>query len=79
MDCPPYFALIAAAPGTGGAGYDAVAREERFVAAVAMLSETSSAKRLTTPAQKTKERGLTSSSFLSNNAWGANRLGLARH
>jgi len=43
MDCPPYFALIAAAPGTGGAGYDAVAREERFVAAVAMLSETSSA------------------------------------
>src|SRR5262249_53597255 len=77
IDWPPYFALIAAAFGTGGAAM-AVVRAARLVLADAMLSETTSARRLTRPAQKTRERGLTLLILSLEHAWGAERLELGR-
>jgi hypothetical protein len=55
----------------------AVDRAERLVLAEAMLSETTSARRLTRPAQKTRERGLTWLILSFEHAWGAERLGLS--
>src|SRR5581483_7284677 len=63
--CPPYFALIAAAFGTGG-GFTADEPAARVVAPEATLSDTSRDSRPTSPATRTRRRrfiGLTS--FLS--------------
>jgi hypothetical protein len=54
IDWPPYFALIAAACGTGGALI--VALVARVVPAEAMLSETTRARRVTNPAPRTNRR-----------------------
>ena len=64
IDWPPYFALIAAAFGTGGAPI-AVAEAGRVVPADAMLSETTRASSATDPAPKINGRRFMSlTSFL---------------
>jgi hypothetical protein len=70
IDCPPYFFLIAAAFGTGGAGIDAAAELSfavppvLFVAAEATLIETSKTNEAS-PARTTNERCFTGfTSFL---------------